>query len=243
MQTTTRAALDRWADDGGASATDPAIGLTPAPDDDDGEIARVARRIAAVRAPRVLQIGAFDGRVTRVLAEAAASRGGHVVVVDPMGSHAEDRGAASLLGLSRGARRLERLLETLAEPARSEHDFWENVGARAHAVTLFRDVSSSPALVACPSALLAAFDVVLIDGDHSFEATQRDLDAWASRVVAGGVVFVHDAVSLFAGVRRALAEYATRHDVVVVTREWGSLAVIEIPIAPRPDPALARPDV
>jgi hypothetical protein len=37
------------------------------------------------------------------------------------------------------------------------------------------------------------FDVVFIDGDHVYTGISRDLDAWTSKVKAGGILCGHDA--------------------------------------------------
>jgi predicted O-methyltransferase YrrM len=37
-------------------------------------------------------------------------------------------------------------------------------------------------------------DVLLIDGDHSYDATRQDFEDWSPFVVAGGTILFHDAV-------------------------------------------------
>ncbi len=35
-------------------------------------------------------------------------------------------------------------------------------------------------------------DMVFVDGDHSNEAVQRDIDSWLPKIAAGGVILFHD---------------------------------------------------
>jgi SAM-dependent methyltransferase len=190
------------------------------------DVVLVARRIASIAFPRVLEIGAFDGRTTRVLAEAAASRGGTVVVIDPMQWDPEDA------GLSR--RRAPRArfwlgaLDRMVAGTSYEAAFWRNVGARADCVTLFRGLSTAPALIASGDPALAAFDVALLDGDHAYDAVHSDLTEWGSRVRPGGTLYVRDAAPEFRGLERALAEHATSHGVTVLRPHGGSLAVVDV---------------
>lgn len=65
-------------------------------------------------------------------------------------------------------------------------------------------------LIVCDSAEAArevpdgSLDFVFIDADHSFEAVQRDIEAWRSKVRPGGWFGGHDYNRKFPGVLRAV---------------------------------------
>lgn len=194
----------------------------------ESEKGQLYRCIADMEAPRVLEIGAFQGATTRVLAQAAASRGGSVVVIDPMMWSAEF--------LQNGIRRhfgtrlnlLSRVVEKALGTSGYERAFWENVGEHREAVQLYRALSNDPALIARDDESLAAFDVVFIDGDHGYEGAASDLLEWGARTVRGGTIFVHDATPAFPGVLSALADFGRTHGVEVEYPSVDSLAVIRV---------------
>lgn len=194
----------------------------------ESEKAQMVRCITNIEAPRVLEIGAFQGATTRVLAQAAASRGGSVVVIDPMRWSAEF--------LQNGIRRhfgsrlnvLSRVVERALGTSGYERAFWTNVGEHRHAVQLHRTLSNDLDLIAREDAALAAFDVVFIDGDHGYEGAASDLLQWGARTVRGGTIFVHDATPAFPGVLSALAEFGRAHAVDVEYPSVDSLAVIRV---------------
>lgn len=51
-----------------------------------------------------------------------------------------------------------------------------------------------------------AFDLVMIDGDHSLEAVRADIRIWRRRVNRGGILAGHDYVARFPGVVQAVDE-------------------------------------
>jgi hypothetical protein len=192
------------------------------------EKATLRRAIESYRRPRVLEIGAFKGETTRVLSSAAGERGGYVVVVDPMRWGAEVE-ANGLRRHHRAWGMLARGLERLVGRASYEPAFWANVGSDAGHVRLYRSRSGSAELLANTAADLRAFDVVFIDGDHSYEGAAADLAHWGTRTAPGGTIYVHDAVPRFPGVIRALAEVAVARGLEVVYPREGSLASIHVP--------------
>lgn len=55
----------------------------------------------------------------------------------------------------------------------------------------------------------AVFDFAFLDGDHSYESAQLDIDAWAGKVRQGGLLAGHDYSPLYPGVVRAVNEFVT----------------------------------
>jgi len=51
------------------------------------------------------------------------------------------------------------------------------------------------------------FDLVFIDGDHTYEAVLQDLKAWTPKVRKGGWVSGHDCIRRTPGVAKALEEF------------------------------------
>ena len=203
---------------------------------------RLARFVSAYQRPRVLEIGAFQGETTRVLASAAMERGGRVVVIDPM------RWAAELVhnGIARHLPAsftplLARIDGWLGRSG-YESAFWANLGRCRTSVDLRRTVSTDPALIADPDPALAHFEVVFIDGDHSKAGALSDLRNWGSRVAPGGVLLVHDAVPAFPGVIEALEIYAADRGLTVEWPTEASLATIRVPAAaPATKPVVTGP--
>lgn len=194
----------------------------------DAEKTELVRTIAALHGPRVLEIGAFKGETTRVLAEAAARRGGYVVVIDPMRWAAEVVANGIARHLPSALSSLTSAVGGLLGEASYERAFWQNVGELRPHVILHRAVSGSPELLRSEALELRSFDVVFIDGDHSHDGASRDLAEWGCRTVAGGTILVHDATARFPGVLTALREFEVRHDVEVRYPTTDSLASIRV---------------
>lgn len=56
------------------------------------------------------------------------------------------------------------------------------------------------------------FDVVFIDGDHSYEAVTSDLN-WYHRMREGGIILLHDAdTASFPGVRKAIDDFCNKNN-------------------------------
>jgi hypothetical protein len=199
----------------------------------EGEKQALARHVMAYDRPRVLEIGAFQGQTTRVLASAALERRGSVVVIDPMRWAAEVVNNGMVRHLPRWLApllaRIEPHFQKSYEPA-----FWRNVGDARSAVELRRALSTDDALLASDELALAAFDVVFIDGDHSYEGALADLRNWGARASVGGVILVHDAVPAFPGVMRALREFAAAEGLEIAWPSEGSLARMQVPHALSP---------
>jgi SAM-dependent methyltransferase len=188
----------------------------------------ICRHVAGFDRPRVLEVGAFKGETTRLLAEVVSERRGYVVVIDPMRWSAELVSNGLERHLPRALNGVARRVERLMGAASYERAFWATVGDAKAYVHLRRARSDDDALTTSDEPILERFDVVFIDGDHSYRGAANDLRAWGRRVAPGGVILVHDAVPAFPGVMRALSEFE-RESVVQV--EWpleGTLAVVRV---------------
>jgi len=196
----------------------------------ESEKSALARQVMRCDRPRVLEIGAFQGETTRVLASAALERGGRVVVIDPMRWAAEvvNNGMVRHLPrfMGRLLARIEPYFQKSYEPA-----FWRNVGEARPAVDLRRALSTDRDLVRSEDPALATFDVVFIDGDHSYEGALADLRNWGARAATSGVILVHDAVPAFPGVMRALRTFALEQRLQIEWPRDGSMARIDVPRA------------
>ena len=84
------------------------------------------------------------------------------------------------------------------------------------------------------------FDVLFIDGDHSYEGAKADVERWGLHVREGGHLLVHDAIdtrsygNVYPGVQRAVAEVAHGSS-FVAARGAGTIAHF---VRQRPDEAL-----
>ncbi len=61
-----------------------------------------------------------------------------------------------------------------------------------------------------PDALGEAWDLVLIDTEHTYEQASAELDLWWQYVAPGGTILMHDPET-FPGIRRAAQEFADAH--------------------------------
>ncbi len=195
----------------------------------DFEKREIERHVRSVDARRVLEIGAFQGETTRILAKAIPNEGGRVVVIDPMKWSSEILRNGIARHLSSSFPRIFSMLEVAVEQASYETAFWRNVGGRTQEkVVLFRALSSNQALIDNPDPALASFDVVFIDGDHGYEGAKQDLEMWGRRVRKGGLILVHDATSRFPGVVRALKDWSNDARIEIDWPTRDSLCVIRV---------------
>jgi predicted O-methyltransferase YrrM len=112
---------------------------------------------------RLAEIGVFEGAGTRVLADAAAPNG-RVFAIDPF--------MPGRLGVC-WTRPV-----ALREVAKS---------AGAEKVEFVRKFSFDAA-----TELQGPFDFVFVDGDHSLGGIARDWQDWSEKIVAGGIIALHD---------------------------------------------------
>jgi predicted O-methyltransferase YrrM len=186
-------------------------------------------QVHTLQATRVLEIGAFKGETTRVLSEAVAPQDGVVIAIDPMRWASEIIRNGILRHLGINLRAIFASLERWFPLVSYERAFWSQVKAAGHDnVHLFRYLSNDPALLEREHHLLAEFDLVFIDGDHSYEGAKADLDNWGGRVRQGGRVLVHDAIPSFPGVCRAIDACRDNPAVRVHEQRCGSICVIEV---------------
>lgn len=69
--------------------------------------------------------------------------------------------------------------------------------------------ADSHSVMTLDSIIDQVFDVLFIDGDHSYEGAQVDLDLYSGLVRPGGLILMHDVLcpDTYPGVRRAFDEF------------------------------------
>lgn len=193
------------------------------------EKAFLHQQILSLKAKRVLEIGSFKGETTRVLSDAVASTNGVVIAVDPMRWASEVVRNGILRHLRQSFRPIFEKLESWLPKASYEREFWHQVRAAGHDnVHLFRHLSVDPELIKNKNNLLEEFDLVFVDGDHSYEGAKADLENWGRRVRSGGQVLVHDATPNFPGVCKAIDGWKADPAVWVQDQRYGSICVIDV---------------
>lgn len=79
--------------------------------------------------------------------------------------------------------------------------------------------------------MLCPFDILFIDGDHTYEGVKADLANYAPLVKSGGRIILHDVCSGYdPGVRQAFDEYidATKYEAEIFP-SWVGLGQVLIP--------------
>jgi predicted O-methyltransferase YrrM len=138
-----------------------------------------ARRLwdsAAALAPgaRIVEIGAFRGRSTIVLASAAPA-GTEVVTVDPHGGG--DRGPHQIVPDARlGERDYAAFRANLRDAG--VDDLVRHVRASSHEAL---------------EQVEGPIDLLYVDGAHRYGPAREDIERWGARVKPGGTMLVHDA--------------------------------------------------
>lgn len=124
---------------------------------------------------RVLEVGAWKGCSTAVLADAVSEYNGRVVSIDTF------KGSVNTWNLGEAA---ENRLEAVCRQNMEKLGFAETVvtviSSSLNAVDLFQD---------------EYFDLVFIDGDHRYEPFVTDVRAWLTKVAVGGILCGHDHTS------------------------------------------------
>ncbi len=129
----------------------------------------------------LLEIGTYCGKSALYLAAAAREGGGVVVTVDHhRGSEEHQPGweyhDPSLVDAVVGR------IDTLPVLRRTLYD----AGVEDVVIAVVGDSATVAGLWSTP------LGMVFIDGGHTEDAAQRDYDAWAPKVVAGGLLVIHD---------------------------------------------------
>ncbi len=142
-------------------------------DFDREALRRLVRKIQRPH-KRVLEVGSWLGvGSTTVLVEELQSDGGTIVCVDTW----------------RGSPNVQKHLD-IAKRYDLFGTFMHNV-SRAGGLDIVKPMVM-PSLDAASLLRDASFDFVFIDGDHSYASTVPDIDAWRSKVIAGGILCGHD---------------------------------------------------
>lgn len=163
----------------------------------------------------LVEIGAFKGRSTCWLALGAKARaaGGKVHAIDhftgspehqPGGTHPDPDIASHGSTLPAFRANIARL---------NLGDFVEPI------------VSTS--LAAAPAWSGGPIRLLFIDGDHSYEASQADHDAWRTHITPGGLIAFHD-VGAWEGVSRFFEELMSRGHSNTMEASVNSLRVIRV---------------
>ena len=71
----------------------------------------------------------------------------------------------------------------------------------------------------CKYAQIDAFDVLFIDGDHSYDGCTRDMENWYADLLPGGHMVLHDSYH-GCPVMDACIDFMNRHDVIAHLSPW-----------------------
>ncbi len=153
---------------------------------------------------RVLEIGSGMGGSMAVLG-ACAPRGTELMAVDPYLPYDE-----------------ENLVLNEATEVGTAEEFHQTLsGCRIASAVLFR-VTSKQASESLYG--LEGFDLILIDGNHSYAEVAYDLEVWWPMVKPGGTLLAHDFSGRFPGVVRAIREFEIKYNLRLNLPQASSLA-------------------
>jgi SAM-dependent methyltransferase len=180
------------------------------------EKTEIRRHGMEIGARRILEVGAFKGRTTAVLSEVGAIHQGYVVAIDPMTWSSPP----SYFG---------EWIHGFFHPFNYEKTFWKNVNAAGRAnVRLITALSTDPALLERADHELAEFDLVFLDGDHTYPGVMQDIANWGSRVRTGGRLLLHDVAPRFDGVVRAMTILDEDPNVAVTWPTESRIGVVDV---------------
>jgi predicted O-methyltransferase YrrM len=165
------------------------------------EQGRALYRAAAATTGRgaIVEIGSWKGRSTIWLASAARLTGRCVYAIDPHTRSNEDP-----------------LANTLAEFRAN----LERAGVSDAVRPLITTSAEAVAILEDPVELL------FIDGDHSYDAVERDVELWLPRLIEGGVVLFHDVTTTaYSGPRRVFRRHVCLDSHFDSIRRVGSMTV------------------
>ena len=136
----------------------------------------------------IVEIGSFAGRSTTALGLGAkhGRRGAKVYTVDDFSGIAEGDGGGELAKHKPSTAQLRKNLDA--------------VGVNGEVQIVQADSEDASKRFAGPCSVL------FVDGKHDYQSVARDLDCWLPKVADDGFVVLHDAVSGFPGVIKAIDE-------------------------------------
>ena len=144
----------------------------------------------ALTAKTIIEIGSFQGRSTRALADHCP---GVVFAVDPWSDYANDDNSQATWIHNHGGS-------------------WEAIAAAFHEHLADHLATGRVIPITKPSTIArlvlgAPVDLVFIDGDHRYEACKQDIELYRDLVRPGGILAGHDyGRSDWPGVERAVTE-------------------------------------
>lgn len=160
----------------------------------------------------IVEIGSWKGRSTTWLASGARLAGRRVYAVDPHRHSREDPRATTL------------------------DEFVGNLARNALADVVEPLIMTSEEAAA---RIAGPVELLFIDGDHSYEAVQRDAELWLPRLTDGGLVMFHDvATAAYTGPRRVVREMVCRNPRFHFIGRVGSMVVARRTVRRGPRAAL-----
>lgn len=144
---------------------------------------------------KILEIGSGSGGSTAVLAIGAPLSG--VWCIDPFTPYDEVTSRGRVRGVREG----------------NEGEFWETATHYGY-VNRLRHLKMNSNLAAehCP-----LFDLIFVDGNHSYNIVKEDLDLYWRKVKPGGFLVGHDYTTRFSGVIQAAQEWGPSYSVFAGT--------------------------
>ena len=149
-------------------------------------------------------------------------------------------GSALVVGSALDALKSDGRMYLVEPEPKISHENWQKI---AHRADLFEGYSPD-ILHEVAGKAVHPFDLVLIDGDHTYDGAKRDADGVLPYVACGGYILVHD--GFFPDVRRAIDQFVDEHtdriiDYGLMTREvtthtgedgfsaeWGGLRMLYV---------------
>lgn len=142
---------------------------------------------------RALEIGSWQGKSTVCLAKGLAARtDARLTCIDPFDASGDDQ-SSSTYGERAG--RLGGPLRQAFEQNLREAGLWPLIDVHQGFSHELGGVVDGP------------FDLLFLDGDHSYEAIHRDFTDWTPKLRPGGLLLMHDVVHpVHEGPRRVVTE-------------------------------------
>jgi hypothetical protein len=147
--------------------------------------------------PRLLEIGVYKGQVISLwaLLLKTSDRSGEIFAISPM--------QGTPMPVSPLKRRLMTILSAKFRERVRNGDFYEEVDYLATMHDLFRHFGLDPEVVRLIKGLSTdaavrtavstlAFDLIYIDGDHTYDVVRSDLDFYTDRIRIGGYLVTDD---------------------------------------------------